>query len=86
MANSPKKPINDDKETPFKLTVVKLIAIATALIGGVAMALLWAAGRPAHSPALEQAIEDAKPSYPKIGNSSSDSWGIAHDNPVQKRR
>jgi hypothetical protein len=74
------------KEEPkVWVTVLKLIAGATALIGGVGLALWLAAQGSGGSPALEQAIEAAK----SAGNSRlvpSSSWGIAGDSPIRPNR
>ena len=72
------------KEPNTWVTVIKLLTIATVLIGGVGLALWWASKGSGGSPALEQAIEAARASGYKPA--SSNSWGIVGDSPVRPAR
>ena len=74
---------NMDEEPKVWVTVLKLIVGATLLIGGVGLALWIAAQGPVHSPALEQAQQEAQTKSSKP-LSSDGSWGIAKDSPLRK--
>lgn len=71
------------EEPKVWITVVKLLLGAAALIGGVGLALWFAAQGPVHSPALEAAQKQTGyTSQP----SSGASWGIAGDSPIRPKR
>jgi hypothetical protein len=76
--------MKQDEEPAVWVTVIKLVIGAVVLIGGVGLALWWAAQRPEYSPALEQAKEEARASSPRSG--SDKSWGIATDSPIRSNR
>ena len=65
--------MKQEKETPVWLTIIKLIVLATVLIGGVGLALRWA-GR------------QQSTSSPPAVSAPSQSWGIAGDSPVRSKR
>jgi uncharacterized membrane protein len=65
--------MKQEKETPVWLTIIKLIVLATVLIGGVGGAL-WLAG-------LSQ-----NTTTPQAVSAPSQSWGIAGDSPVRSKR
>lgn len=62
-----------EKETPVWLTILKLIVLATVLIGGVGLALRWAGTR-------------QESNAPPAVSAPSQSWGIAGDSPVRSKR
>jgi hypothetical protein len=72
------------KEPKTWVTIIKLLAIATALIGGVGLALWLASQGSGGSPALQQAIEAAR----AAGHTEkpSNSWGIVTDSPLRPAR
>jgi hypothetical protein len=59
------------KDTPVWVTVLKLVVLALCLIGGVGLALWWAAG-----------TQDA----PTTLQTKPGDWGIAKDSPFPARR
>ena len=69
---------NDDDETPLWLTVLKLLAIAVALIGGTGLAL-WYVDQ------LQARQQPALGSGAGTGNGSS-GWGIIGDSPLRSKR
>ena len=77
--------MKQDDEPKVWVTVIKLVIGAVVLIGGVGLALWWAAQRPVYSPALEQAKEDARAASPNK-STSDNSWGIANDSPIRNNR
>ena len=62
------------KETPLWLTVLKLVVLATVLIGGTGYALWYVAEN--------QSLPD--PAVAPVTSSSS--WGIANDSPIKPKR
>jgi len=64
--------MDDDEKKPVWLTILKLVVIASVLIGGVALAL-WYAGD------LQQNATPAAVTRPG-------DWGIANDSPVRSKR
>jgi cytoskeletal protein RodZ len=77
--------MKQDDEPKVWVTVIKLLIGAVVLIGGVGLALWFAAQGPVHSPALEQAKEEARATAPSKSSSGS-SWGIATDSPIRNKR
>lgn len=65
--------MKNNKEPKLWVTVLKLVAIAAVLIGGVGAALWWASK-------LEQS------NAPSPGGSSVKDWGIANDSPLRNKR
>lgn len=65
--------MKQEKETPVWLTIIKLVVLATVLIGGVGLALWWAG--------LSQNTVT-----PPAVSAPSQSWGIAGDSPVRSKR
>lgn len=65
--------MKSEKETPVWLTILKLIALATVLIGGVGLALWWAGTKQ---------VTNAPPAV----SAPSQGWGIAGDSPVRSKR
>jgi uncharacterized iron-regulated membrane protein len=65
--------MKQEKETPIWLTILKLVVLATVLIGGVGLVLWWAARQQSSvaSPAV------SAPSQP---------WGIVGDSPIRNKR
>ena len=61
-----------EKETPVWLTIVKLVLLAVCLIGGVGLALWWAA--------------DAQDNTPTPMATQPGDWGIAKDSPFPSKR
>jgi flagellar basal body-associated protein FliL len=61
------------KETPVWLTIIKLVVLATVLIGGVGLALWWAG------------LSQSTSTTPAV-SAPSQSWGIAGDSPVRSKR
>lgn len=87
MATQRKTPTtNNDagSEPKVWVTTVKLLAGAILLIGGVGLALWWAAQGPVRSPALEQALEAVRAKSPKQSSGDGGSWGISKDSPVRR--
>lgn len=78
--------MDDDGESNTWRIALKLLLIATALIGGVGLALWYASQRPASSPALEAAQQEIqkKSGRSDTNSSASRSWGIAKDSPLRK--
>ncbi len=62
------------QETPLWLTVIKLLVIATVLIGGTGYLLSYVADR--------QSLAD--PAVAPV--TPSNSWGIATDSPIKPKR
>ncbi len=75
---------NDDDEPKLWLTVLKLLLIATVLIGGVWLALWYASLRPVYSPALEEAQKEVSEKSQNTQSSPGKSWGIAKDSPLRR--
>jgi cytoskeletal protein RodZ len=71
------------EEPKLWVTVIKLVLGAVVLIGGVGLALWFAAQGPVHSPALEEA---QKQTGSTSKSSSGASWGIAGDSPIRQKR
>ena len=65
--------MKQEKETPVWLTILKLVVLATVLIGGVGLALWWAGLR-------------QNTATPPAVSAPSQSWGIAGDSPVRSKR
>lgn len=62
-----------NEEPKLWVTILKLLAIAIVLIGGVGGALWWAS-------TIEQS------NSPSPGGSSVKDWGIANDSPLRGKR
>lgn len=62
---------NND-EPPLWLTIVKLVVVAVALIGGVGLALWW--------------VNEEQSKRPSPAVKPVDSWGIVNDSPIRFRR
>ena len=77
--------MKQDDEPAVWVTVIKLLTGAVVIIGGVGLALWWAAQGPVNSLALEQAKAAAQISSPSK-SSSGNSWGIANDSPIRNNR
>jgi len=61
-----------DEEPPLWLTVLKLVVVATVLIGGVGLALWW--------------VDQKQSQDPSPAVKPSDPWGIVNDSPIRFRR
>jgi hypothetical protein len=76
--------MDENGETKTWLIALKLILIATVLIGAVGLALWFASQLPGSSPALEEAIKEVREKSPSTSSSSGKSWGLAKDSPIRK--
>lgn len=65
--------MKQEKETPVWLTVLKLVLLATVLIGGVGLALWWAG------------LKQESVAQPPV-SAQSQPWGIAGDSPIRSKR
>lgn len=77
--------MDEDDKPKLWLSALKIVFAAALLIGTIGFALWYADQLPVSSPALEQAIEDARQKNPGAGSAPSDSWGIAKDSPLRKK-
>lgn len=68
--------IKKEKESPLWWTVVKLVMLAVALIGGTGLALWYVA--------QHQSLSMPDPAKAPVTPSSS--WGIVHDSPIAPKR
>ncbi len=66
--------LKKEKETPLWLTVLKLVVLATVLIGGTGF-VLWYVAK--HQKLADPAVAPVTP---------SNSWGIANDSPLKPKR
>ena len=61
-----------DEEPPLWLTVLKLVLVATVLIGGVGLALWW--------------VDQKQRQNTSPADKPPDPWGIVNDSPIRFRR
>ena len=76
--------MDNDEEPKLWVKMLKLVLIATVLIGGVWLALWYASLRPVYSPALEEAQKTVIEKSQNTPSSPGKSWGIAKDSPLRR--
>ncbi len=77
--------MDDDSKRSVWISALQIVLGIAVIIGAVGFALWYANQRPAHSPALEQAVEVVRQKSTGNRVSREDSWGIVHDNPLRRR-
>lgn len=76
----------DDDEPKTWVSALKVILAAALMIGVIGLVLWYANQRPVSSPALEQAQQEVREKNAGRQSSSDDSWGIAKDSPIRRRK
>ena len=77
--------MNDESKHGIWLSALQVVLGIAVIVGAVGFALWYASQRPAHSPALEQAIKEVRQKSPGPSTSPDNSWGIVHDSPLRRR-
>lgn len=78
--------MDDDDEPKTWVSALKVILAAAVMIGVIGLVLWYANQQPVSSPALEQAQQEVREKSGKSQSSSDDSWGIAKDSPIRRRK